>query len=414
MADVTLIPEDVFTPKTIVTREMFERRNEPDIDGNPGVQDRLQDALRERGAQVLLFGDTGVGKSSLVKYASEDETLFAVPVECGSDMSFADILDTVVRKLVDVKAVTVKRTASAEASATAEASVPWFTKFSGTIKGAKGKEQNYEVVEKPVLDVITEVMATAGKSLIVLDNFQNIKSQETRNLVAQLMERLSDRAGDWDKPDIKCVVVGIADDAESLLGESLSFMRRTVQIGVPRMPDDEIRALLARGFRLLDLDVHPNLMNKFVFYSDGFPFFAHLVGLYVSRAATRAKTQKVTGEQLNAALTEAAKSVSASYERRVRKAREVGGDVQPRKQIMRMLADSSDRKWTSADVQTLWEEKIGARGDYAFMHVALAQLSQSYYGSVLRRTGSKKRYLYEFADPHMRPYLRITRAAHDD
>jgi GTPase SAR1 family protein len=414
MADSPPVPEQVFTPKTIVTREMFERRNEPDAEGNPGVQDRLQDALRERGAQVLIYGDTGVGKSSLVKYAAEDENLRTVTVECGSDMSYADILDNIVRKLVDIKAVTVKRTLSGEASATGEVSVPWFTKFSGTIKGAAGRERTYEVVEKPVLDVITEVMAEAGKSLIVLDNFQNIKSRDTRNLVAQLMERLSDRAGDWDKPDIKCVVVGIAEDASSLLGKSLSFLRRTVQIGVPRMPDDEIRALLSRGFGLLSLDVHRNLMTKFVFYSDGFPFFAHLVGLYVSRAAMRAKTQEVTGDALTAALTEAAKSVSVSYERRVRKAREVGGDVQPRKQIMRILAESTDRTWTSADVQSLWEEKVGARSEYAFMHAALSQLSKSYYGDILRRTGSPRRYMYEFADPHMRPYLRITRAAHDD
>jgi hypothetical protein len=59
------------------------------------------------------------------------------------------------------------------------------------------------------------------------------------------------------------------------------------------------------------------------FYSDGFPFFAHLVGLYASRAAIRAKTQEVTGNDLNAALTEAAKSVTANY-KRLRQAHEVG------------------------------------------------------------------------------------------
>lgn len=408
-----MIPEDVFTPKTIVTREMFERRNEPDADGNPGVQDRLQDALRERGAQVLIFGDTGVGKSSLVKYAAEDECLETITVECGSDMSYVDILDTVVRKLVDIKPTTVKRSMSGEATVSGEAGVPWFTKFSGTIKGAKGREQAYDVVEKPVLDVIAEVMARAGKSLIVLDNFQNIESQQTRDLVAQLMERLSDRAGNWEMPDLKCIVVGIAEDADSLLGTSLSFQRRTVQIGVPRMPDDEIRALLSRGFGLLNLDVDTNLMAKFVFYSDGFPFFAHLIGLYVSRRALRSATQEVTGAELNAALTEAAKSVAASYDRRVSKAREVGGDVQPRKQIMRILAEDTERTWTSADVQALWSANLGKRNGYAFMHVALGQLSTPDYGNILRRTGKPKRYRYEFADPHMRPFLRITQATRD-
>ncbi len=55
-------PEDVFTPKTMATRGMFERRNETDLNGNPGLQDNLRDALREAGGQVVLYGDTGVGK----------------------------------------------------------------------------------------------------------------------------------------------------------------------------------------------------------------------------------------------------------------------------------------------------------------------------------------------------------------
>lgn len=72
-------PEEVFTPRTVVAREMFAKRNEPDLVGNPGLQDNLRDALREVGGQVLIYGDTGVGKSSLLKYAAEDEEWTSFP-----------------------------------------------------------------------------------------------------------------------------------------------------------------------------------------------------------------------------------------------------------------------------------------------------------------------------------------------
>jgi Cdc6-like AAA superfamily ATPase len=65
-----VIPEQVFTPRKAPEREMFTRRNEPDLLGNPGLQDSLRDALREPGGQVILYGDTGVGKSTLLKYAA--------------------------------------------------------------------------------------------------------------------------------------------------------------------------------------------------------------------------------------------------------------------------------------------------------------------------------------------------------
>ncbi len=390
---------------------MFERRNEPDLDGNPGVQDRLADALRDRGGQVLIYGDTGVGKSSLLKYAAEDESLAPVTVECTTQTDYQGILDTVVQTLLEVKEVKRKQSSGAEAGTSAEGSVPGFAKLRATFKGTTGTETEYEIVEKPAVDVATEVMAKTGKSLIVLDNFQNINSDETRELVAQLLERLSDRASDRERPEIKCVVIGIAEDATSLLGSSRSYLRRTAQIGVPRMPDDEIRALLSRGFKLLGIDVPEQFMNQFVFYSDGFPYFAHLVGLQVARATIRASAvagvRTVTAEQLQSALNEAARSVDASYRDRIRLAKENGGDTRPRTQIMKMLAESSEREWTSADIQRMWSEKLGRRDDYAFMHAALGQLLTEKHGEILIRTGKKKSYRYRFTDPHIRPYLRI-------
>lgn len=401
-------PEDVFTPKTIVTRDMFARRNEQDLDGNPGLQDTVQDALRERGGQILLYGDTGVGKSSLLKYAAEDEGLGTVTIECVSSMSHPDILDALVRKVITVKKISLRKSANLEASASAEGKVPWFAKLSGTVKASGGTATDYEVVEKDAIDVLAEVLPRAGRTLIVLDNFQNIKSAETRELVAQMLEQLSDRAAESEGADVKAVVIGIADDAHTLLGESRSYGRRTTEIGVPRMPDDELREVLVRGFGKLGITVSDSIIDRFVFYSDGFPYFAHLLGLNVSRAVLRGSSKTATLDDLTAALKRSATGVTTTYQERVRKAREVGGEVQPRYQIMKMLATSPRRSWTSADVQALWTEQFGERDEYSFMHTALGQLSTPKHGSILRRRGPRKHYQYQFEDPHMRPYLRIT------
>jgi hypothetical protein len=411
-----LQPEAVFTPRTIVTREMFARRNEPTLGGVPGLQDTLRDALRERGGQVLLFGDTGVGKSSLLKYVAEDEGLGTVVLECVSTMSHAHILDALVRKVVDVVQIGFRKSGAAEASAAAEGGVPWFAKLSGTIRTARGTQTDYAIVEKDAVDVLAEVLPKAGRTLIVLDNFQNVRSPETRLLVAQTLEQLSDRASGAVGADVKAVVIGITEDAHSLLGESRSFGRRTTEIGVPRMPDDEIREIISRGFKKLGIKADEEKFQKFVFFSDGFPYFAHLLGLHVSRAVLTSKSKDVTEDHLNAALIRTANEVAATYDQRLRKARETGGGVKPRHQIMRMLAASDQRAWTSSAVQAMWASRVGPRADYSFMHTALAQLSTAKHGSILRRTGERGHYRYQFEDPHMRPYLRIMddRAAEPD
>jgi hypothetical protein len=149
-------------------------------------------------------------------------------------------------------------------------------------------------------------------------------------------------------------------------------------------------------------------MKRIVFYADGFPFFAHLLGLHFARGARRTGDTYVTEGLLDPALSRAAAAVEQSYEDRIRRAFEAGGEVQPRRRILRILADSPLREWKSADVIAEYERLYEKRADYAFLHVALAQLMSDNFGAVLRRTGPRNRYIYKFVDPHMRPFLRIT------
>ncbi|MCK9793304.1 ATP-binding protein [Isoptericola sp. 4D.3] len=399
-------PEQVFTPKTIVSREMFERRNEEDLDGNPGLQDILRDALREQGGQVVIFGDTGVGKSSLMRYAAEDELMKTVVVECISSKSYVDLLEDALRKLVEVKEIRRTSTRSASAQAEAGATLKMLVTIKGTLTGSRGKSSEYEVVEKPLIDALVAAMQASDVRILVLDNFQNVKDDETRLLVAQTMELLSDRASATG--DIKCVVIGIADDAPSLIAGSGSFRRRITEVGVPRMPDEEIREILTRGFRLLGVRADSSVLNDLVFYSDGFPFFAHLLGLQLSRWARTQPDAVLVDADIDRGLKRAIKAVDRSYAEKVDRAVERGGDIQPRKTILRILANSDRRTWKSADVIAAWEGEIGPREAYQFLHVALAALMDEKHGAVLKRTGSRNRYTYQFADPHMRPYLRLT------
>jgi Cdc6-like AAA superfamily ATPase len=385
---------------------MFARRNEPDLNGNPGLQDNLRDALREQGGQILVYGDTGVGKSSLLRYAAEDEGMDLVSVDCLSSKSYEDLLEDAVRKLIDVREIKRQRTTRGSAEIEGEAGVSKIVSLKGRLRGEHARQREFEIVEKPLMDVVIEAMQAARSRLLVLDNFQNITDDRDRGLVAQTMEFLSDRADETG--DIKVVVIGIADDAPDLLGGSGSFRRRTSEIGVPRMPDYEIEEILRNGFRFLELDVEHEAVRQLVFYADGFPFFAHLLGLHVARAARRDGAKTIAAALIEPALARAASSVEQSFEERTRRAFEAGGDVQPRRRILQILTDSPQREWRSADVIGEFERLFEARTDYAFLHVALAQLMSDKFGAMLKRTGPRNRYVYKFADPHMRPYLRIT------
>ena len=387
---------------------MFERRNEADLDGNPGLQDNLRDALREAGGQVVLFGDTGVGKSSLLRYAAEDEQLGVVTVECLSSRSYDDLVEDAIRKLVEIREISRTSTAGVSAEAEAGVKVKFLLSLKGKLIGSASQDREFEIVQKTPLDTLLTAMKESGTNLLVLDNFQNITSRDTRHLVAQTMEFLSDRSSETG--DIKVVVIGIAEDAPSLIAGSGSFRRRVTEIGVPRMPDDEIRSVLTRGFNHLGLDVPTEVVARLVFYSDGFPYFAHLLGLHLARWARRESSKTFSEDDVERALKRAVNSVDRSYADRLEKAFEAGGDIQPRKSLLRIFAESDRREWRSSDAITAWEATYGRREAYQFLHVALAALLDEAHGKVLKRKGTRNKYVYQFNDPYMRPYLRLTLA----
>jgi hypothetical protein len=396
------LPEEVFTPRTIVSREMFTRRNEPDLYGNPGLQDTLAEAIREPGTQILVFGDTGVGKSSLVQYASEDENAGRVTVECRSGATFDDQVEQGLRKLVDFTEVEVVNATTTVAGG--EAGVSKIITLKGSLKREDGSTSRFEAIRQTPIEALLQAMHENGQRLLVFDNFQNVENEQ-RIRFGEAMEMLSDRAAETG--NVKMLIVGIADDARTLLATSGSIRRRTSEIGVPRMPDDEIQAIFLNGFRLLGLTCDRNALHDLTYYSDGFPYFAHLLGLNVARLARRRGETKVGRGSVDGALERAGKEVEQSFEVRVRSAFEAGGKVRPRRRILELMAYSPKREMTASEIIGQYASRFGEPTDTGFLHAALGQLIQDKYGAVLQRTGTRGRYIYKFRDPQIRPYARI-------
>ncbi len=306
---------------------MFARRNEPDMLGIPGLQDTLTEALAEQGGQVLVYGDTGVGKSSLVRYAAEDAGLAHVNIECFSNKSYEDSIEDGIRKLVDARDLKRTVTTNVGAEAEAGAKVKFLLSFKAKVKADRGTTREIEVVDLPPLDALLDAMQATGTRLFVLDNFQNITDDRTRLLVAQTLEALADRS--VETGHIKAVVIGIADDAAGLLGGSVSFLRRTSEVGVPRMPDDEVEEIFRTGFGLLGLTVPDVLLTRLVFFSDGFPYFAHLLGLYAARSARRVHHDEIAETDVDRGIAQAVQQVQQTFSTRLEMALEKGGDTQP-------------------------------------------------------------------------------------
>lgn len=402
-------PREIFTPTSLVKPEMFEPRREPDLRGKLNVQELLMGALRNPGEQVLIYGDSGVGKTSLLRHAAAELGIPLVSIGCLSERSYEAIVRDCVGNLIDFTEVGFTESENVVFGTDVGVGVPKLMSVKGTTKSEFGRAQSFRAVQKEPIDVLLAAMKATGRRLIVLDNFQNVDDADARRLVGQTMERLSDRSSETG--DAKLVVIGVASDATSLLSRSGSITRRTTEIGVPRMPDDEISQIFAKGFRLLDLAPDVGVVERLVYFSDGFPYFAHLLGRMVALDARRENVRAFSFNKVTAALKQAAQQVDQSYASRVQLALETGGGVQPRRRILKVLAYDEAREWTSGQITTLVRKKGGDIADGGLM-TALTALTGDGNGRILKRRGTPGRYVYTFHDPHMRPYLRVAAFPH--
>ncbi|MEO6042398.1 MAG: AAA family ATPase, partial [Tepidiformaceae bacterium] len=311
-------PEDVFTPRAPVESLMFIGRR------RDRLGERIVDGLNEVGAQLVLHGDTGAGKTSLVLHVGGSAV---ARVECHRSKTFQDLLRDAFGAMGSVQELRVTQHDRTEvgASGGGELGLGFVAKFKGTVSASDSKEtvRELDIVEQPLIDALIATMQAAGKRILLLDNFDHVVDANVGHAVAELMVAMSDKAR--SSGNLKIVVAGIAESAGELLNLSEAASRRTVSVGVSPMLDEEIRELVVRGMGLLQLVIGPTQVERIVSISSGYPYVAHLICLHAARVANSIPRTVVDRDAVDRALSHALDDFQLDFDVRYQRAVESSG-----------------------------------------------------------------------------------------
>jgi len=395
-------PEDVFTPATPVQEDMFAARRHADL------EDRVNLALAQLGRQVVLYGDTGVGKTSLVWHLARTRKFRMERVECGS--TFDDLMAEAV-SLVEPR----RETGRSDSEAThveAGVGLP-----GGIAKGGAKTDRGTTTETRPIGRSAAAEMIDALErhhvDVLFLDNFENVNTAshryQTAHSIAQLLKSLADRAADG-KQHLKVVVAGIPEASESLVALDDATARRTAQIEVPRMPDIELDQILARGEKKLGISFGGLARHMILAYSDGFPYYTHLLALHSSRRSLSDGRRQVDLADFDAALDEILADCDLQIRTSYMRAVETTGEVRIRKSILEAIALYNEVEVTFKAIREGFLQLHPSYQTTArlnFLSTAIHPLKDQY--GVLNDRGlpKSKRNLYRFTNPLMRAYVRL-------
>lgn len=371
----------VFTPTSpINAQELFAGRDEQ--------LRQISDVIGQVGQHAILYGERGVGKTSLANvFASYlgRQNVLAPRINCDA----TDTFDSVWRKALEQVALT-KTVASIGFTADAR-TVPI---EASQLLGAEATP-----------DSVRRCMAMLGQHFLpvfVIDEFDRLPG-DVRRTFADTIKALSDHS-----VPATLLLVGVADSVDELIAEHQSVQRALAQVRMPRMSQRELEALLDKGIAKLGMTIQSAAKRRIVKLSQGLPHYAHLLALHATRAALDSHSVDVAGEHVKSALaralTSTQQSVLSSYERAVRSARKE--NLFAKVLLACAMSETNDLgEFAPQDIRPNLEKIAGKWLDIPSFAQHLKEFTETKRGPVLHKSGIPRLYRYKFIDPLLQPYV---------
>jgi hypothetical protein len=391
-------PINVFTPSKAVRADMFASRHYENL------QENFAFAVREPGRQIVLYGDTGVGKTSLVRYLTTTTGLNVVRVECGG--RFDDMLKEALAMagVTEDKFETIERK-SGQAGVRGSLGV-MFSRWQREDTETETKS-SYPV---SIATTVREALTAVDVDLLFFDNFENLRAKDfghdTSVEIAQLMKSCSDREGSG----VKVIVAGIPAESEALLALDEATARRTAQIEVPRMPDAELDEIIRNGESILKVQFDADCRILIARYSDGFPYYTHLHALHSVLTALKENSDRVTVNHFSSALSMILRQADLSLRTSYSNAIETTGTIRTRKSVLEAMATFEKQEVTFGEIKTaFWKIHTHYQNPKAldFISPFLDELITKYAIVQSRGIPRSSDRTYRFRNPLMRAYVRL-------
>ncbi len=380
--NLSLEMHEVFTPGSPINhRDFFKGR----------VQQvrRILDTIPSPGRHPIVFGQRGVGKTSLVNILTQLlPNYLSVKVTCDSSDTFKTIWNRVLQKVT----VNFKTTAFGFSRQVAEEKT--------NLAAFLGKDNGLHSA-----DVAGILAALQQKAIFVIDEFDRITDTGVKSAMADLLKNLSD-----NNPNATLVLVGVGESITDLIGVHPSVSRNLVQVEMPLMTGEEIKEIVSKGAERLALNIDGSVLQDVAYLSGGFPHYAHLLGLSICKACVIRDIDtidQVTFSDLACSL--AVEESIETYRQAFSKATKTSKASRYQQILCACGAAVHDDRgvFRATDVVGAMADLFGDQVNVQAVVPALQAFAEHERGCVLEKIPFGSQSHYRLREPLMRPFLRI-------
>jgi uncharacterized protein len=233
---------------------------------------QIERAFNSSGRHIFIYGDRGIGKTSLAltaAYLHQNTAEEPVYVLCSEASTFGTVLHA-----VGVNALPLKeRMEIAQAPATFDVNVAAIGGVS--FKGKNATQANFA----PPTDIndavnIVKYINTrrSGTTVVVIDELERIKDSSEKMKIAEFVNSISSV-----QDQTKFILSGIGTTVEELLGNHPSAARKLEAIHLDSIPHNELWNIMTTVGKDLGVSIDNEFLVRSGIISDGFPHYVHLI-----------------------------------------------------------------------------------------------------------------------------------------
>ncbi len=375
--------DTVFRPSAPVDRE--------DLFSGRGAQlASVQEAIGSVGQHAVIFGERGVGKTSLAATSADitrRRNIVAMRVNCDQSDNFYTLWQKVIDEFQVVQA---------DAGDTDRERLSRALERATEVLNTDGLGPNHVRVGFRHVTPLSPVV-------IIFDEFDQIADSGTLSLISNTVKLLSDHI-----ESVTLVAVGVAASVSDLIAGHQSIQRNLVQVRMPRMTPDELEGILDKGLGKLQMTATAEARQFLRRVPRGLPQYAHLLAQEGGRQALWQGQTEISFdhvfEGLHVGLSKLDHSLASAFD-------EATYTAKPSRFADVLYAcvqvnPDSGGYFSPAAIRDPYSKIIGQKVDIDRYNPHLTALSQG-RGEILDRKGPERARRYRFANPLMEPYITL-------
>lgn len=379
--------EGTFTPETEAdweflrgsTQNLFKPKSPVDDEklfaGRIAQVHDVLDAVYEEGGHAIIFGERGVGKTSLARIVEKKvqpifPNLRVHNTSCGTRDDFYTL---------------------------------WGNAFNN-FEGPNGKRPVEHFKEKRNPYEVYNALEDLDKdryNIFVFDEFDRITDKDTLILMGDLIKHFSNHP-----LNVTIIVVGVGETLHELFAGHESISRCTAQIKMQRMSYPECKEILTDRIPRIGFELPDDVEASIVKLAQGMPGYVHLLGQLTLRSAITRRSKKLEMQDFQSALKLVLEKADFQTRTDYLKAVASSNPDNKYKEVLLAcaLADSNEmNNFYAGDVKKPYSAIRGRAMDIPNFSTNLSNLCDPERGPALIKSGIRKRFQYRFANPLLQP-----------